>query len=115
MSLFNDLLANAYAMGAPPQGSSGKGFESIFMTFFPIMVIFVIFYLLLIRPQQQRAKEHKKMMDNLKKGDTIITTGGLYGVVEAIGIHTVTLKISEDVKVKIAKNHILALVNPEET
>lgn len=114
MPFFYNLITQAYAMGPPPQSASERGFESVFLMFFPIMVIFVIFYLLLIRPQQIRAKEHKKMMDNLKKGDTVITTGGLYGVVDAIGIHTITLKISEDVKVRVAKNHILTLVNSEE-
>ncbi len=110
MYSFLGLITDAYAMGPPPQGSSqGGSIESFIMSLLPLVLIFVVFYLLLIRPQQKRAKEHKQMLDNIKKGDKVITSGGIYGVIEAVGMDTFTIKISENVKVKIGKQHIISL------
>lgn len=103
------FLDIAYAMGAPPAGQPGGGVVGVLTSLFPLILIFIIFYFLLIRPQQKRAKEHKQMLDNLKKGDKVITSGGIYGVIEAVGTNTVTLKIAENVKVKFGKAYIAAL------
>lgn len=65
------------------------------------------FYFLLIRPQQQKAKQHKYMLANLKRGDKVITTGGIYGLVESVGNKSVTLKVSENIKVKFGKVTLL--------
>ena len=100
----------AYAMAPGQQGNAGGMIGSIV----PLVLIFVIFYLLLIRPQQKRTKEHKKMLENLKKGDKVITSGGVYGVIEAVGTNTVTVKISENVKVKLGKAFIAALRPPSD-
>ena len=80
----------------------------------PLVLIFVIFYFLLIRPQQKRAKEHRQMLDSIKKGDKVVTSGGIYGVVESVGTNTVTLKIAENVKVKFGKGNIAAIRPPSE-
>ena len=104
--MFPDI---AYAMGPAPQG--GQGGAGAIMSFLPLILIFVIFYFLLIRPQQKRAKEHKQMLENLKKGDKVVTSGGIYAVVEAVGTNTVTLKIAENVRVKFGKSYI-ATVRP---
>lgn len=109
MYSFLGLITDAYAMGPPQGGGQSGGVESFIMSLLPLVLIFVVFYLLLIRPQQKRAKEHKQMIDNLKKGDKVITSGGIYGVVEAVGMETFTIKISENVKVKIGKQHIISL------
>lgn len=93
----------AYAM-APPQGGEGAGGGLI--SFLPLILIFVIFYFLLIRPQQKRAKEHKSMIESLKKGDKVITTGGAYGVIEEVKTNTVIVKIAENVRVKFGKSYI---------
>ncbi|MEW6067326.1 MAG: preprotein translocase subunit YajC [Nitrospirota bacterium] len=103
------LVDIAYAMGPAPQGGGGEGAGSFFASIVPLILIFVIFYFLLIRPQQKRAKEHRKMLDNIKRGDKVITSGGIYGVIEAVGTNTVTLKIAEDVKIKLSKAYIAAL------
>jgi len=106
LSLFN-LATDVYAMGPAPQNSGqAAGIEGFIMSLLPLVLIFVIFYLLLIRPQQKKAKEHRQMLDNLKKGDKVITTGGIYGVIEAVGTETLTIKVSENVKVKIGKSYI---------
>ena len=103
--MFVDL---AYAM-APPAGQQGGGGMGMLTGLLPLVLIFVIFYFLLIRPQQKRTKEHKQMIENLKKGDKVITSGGEYGVVESVGANTVVLKIAENVKVKYGKGYIAAV------
>ncbi|GAB4407079.1 MAG: preprotein translocase subunit YajC [Thermodesulfovibrionales bacterium] len=104
--MFLDL---AYAMGPAPQAGQGGGAVGMLTSLLPLIIIFVIFYFLLIRPQQKRAKEHKQMLENIKKGDKVITSGGIYAVVESVGENTITLKISENVKVKFGKGYIAAI------
>jgi preprotein translocase subunit YajC len=106
------LTGLAYAMGTGPQAGQGQG--GGFMQFLPLVIIFVIFYFLLIRPQQKRAKEQKAMLDNLKKGDKVITSGGEYGVIEEVKGNTVILKIADNVKVKYGKAYIVALRQSED-
>jgi len=104
----------AYAMGPAPQAGQGGGAGQMLTSFLPLILIFVIFYFLLIRPQQKRAKEHRQMVENLKKGDKVITSGGVYAVVESVGTNTVVLKIAENVKVKFGKGNIAAVRPPSE-
>lgn len=109
--MFSDI---AYAMAPPAGTQGGGGAGSMLTSFLPLILIFVIFYFLLIRPQQKRAKEHKQMIENLKKGDKVITSGGIYAVVENVGANTVVLKIAENVKVKFGKGNIAAVRPPSE-
>ncbi len=99
----------AWAMGQPPGGGQQAGGGDIFMSLLPIFVIFIIFYFLLIRPQQKKAKEHSDMLQSIKKGDKVITSSGIFGLVEAVGEKTFTLKIAENVKVKFSKSHIAGI------
>jgi len=107
--MFTEL---AFAMGPNPQGSQGQG--GGLLGFLPLILIFVIFYFLLIRPQQKRAKEHKVMLDSLKKGDKVILTGGEYGVIEEVRPNTVVVKIAENVRVKYGKAFVTAVRESEE-
>jgi len=103
----------AYAMGAPGGAagqSAGSGFSGLFM----MVIIFGIFYFILIRPQQKKVKEHKKMVDELKKGDKIVTSGGIYGMVEGVGVNTLTVKIAEGTNVKIARSSVATVLTEEE-
>ncbi len=116
VSIFLAGLADrVHAMGAPPGGGTGEaqGPVAMLTSFMPLILIFVIFYFLLIRPQSKKAKEHKQMLQEIKKGDKVMTTGGIYGHVEDIDGDTVTLKIgiNSDVKVKMNRNHIANLRN----
>ncbi len=98
-----------YAMGSAPSDTGGAEQGSgaaLFSSLLPLILIFVIFYFLLIRPQAKRAKEHKKFLENLKKGDKIITGGGIYGVIESIDQNTAVVKIAENVKIKVSRNTI---------
>lgn len=102
----------AYAMGA--QGASGQPAGSGFSGLFMMVIIFGIFYFILIRPQQKKMKEHKKMVEELKKGDKIVTQGGIYGMVENAGPNTLTVKIAEGTKVKIARSSVATVLTEEE-
>ena len=84
--------------------------------FIPLILIFVIFYFFLIRPQQKKVKDHKLMVDNLKRGDKVITSGGIVGTIERIiDAEKVEVLISDNVKVEIVKSTgIQALVNSQE-
>lgn len=107
------FIATAYAMGAsggdPAAQQGGGGLSSIIM----MVAIFAIFYFIMIRPQQKKMKEHKKMLDAVKKGDEIVTAGGIYGTVEGVNADTLTVKIAEGVKVKITRGSVGDVVKPE--
>jgi preprotein translocase subunit YajC len=95
----------AYAMGGMPGGGGGGGGSQI-MSFLPIIFIFIIFYFLLIRPQQKRAKEHRALLENIKVGDEVLTTGGIYGKITGIQDNKITVEISDKVRVKVSRGHI---------
>ncbi len=82
-------------------------------SFLPLIVIFVIFYFLLIRPQQKRAKEHQRMLTALKKDDKIVSTGGIYGTITSVKGDVLEVKIAENVKVQMSRSAVSALVPPE--
>tara|TARA_B100000949_G_scaffold136500_1_gene120127 strand:- start:810 stop:1094 length:285 start_codon:yes stop_codon:yes gene_type:complete len=85
-------------------------------SFIPLILIFVIFYFFLIRPQQKKVKEHKKMVESLKRGDKVITTGGIVGSIERIiDDDKVEVSISDDVKVEVVRaTGIQSLLNTTE-
>ena len=80
------------------------------MSFVPIVAIFVIFYFLLIRPQQKQAKDHEKMLAAVKKGDKILTTGGLYGTVVGVKGVDLEVKFAENVKLFLARSAVAKLI-----
>lgn len=78
-------------------------------SFLPIIFIFGIFYLLLIRPQQKKQKDHDKMISELKKNDEVVTNGGIHGTVVNVKESTLILKIDENVKIEMNKNAVAYL------
>ena len=102
----------AYAMGMGQGGASGQG--SGMMAFLPLVLLFVVFYFLLIRPQQKRAKQQKSFLENLKKGETVVTSGGLYGKITGITDEAVTIEIAEKVRVKVLKTAVVDYVKGEQ-
>lgn len=98
------MISIAMAAGGGGTGGSPQGG---IMSFVPLILIFVIFYFLLIRPQQKKAKDHQSYLANLKKGDSIVTNGGLYGVITGLTDTVVTLEIADNVRVKVSRQHIL--------
>lgn len=103
------MINTAFAMGqhAGGQGGAAGGFTA----FVPLILMFVIFYFLLIRPQQKKAKEHRDMVNNLKKGDRIITSGGIHGTITSLDDTSVSVEIAEKVKIKLARGNIGVLLN----
>ncbi len=90
---------------------SGQGIAQ----FIPLILIFVIFYFFLIRPQQKRVKDHKTMVESLKRGDEIITSGGIIGIIERVmEDDRIEVDIGENVKVQIIKSTITSLLKKEE-
>ncbi len=90
-------------MGQGGAGGSGAGG---FSAFIPLILMFVIFYFLLIRPQQKRTKQHREMINNLKPGDRIVTGGGIHGRVTAVGDNTLTVEIADKVRVKVNRGNV---------
>ena len=91
---------------------SGSGFAQ----FVPLILIFVIFYFFLIRPQQKKVKEHKLMVSALKRGDEVITSGGIVGKIERVlGDDKVDILISENVTVQVVQSTIQSLLNKPAT
>ncbi|MBA1338163.1 MAG: preprotein translocase subunit YajC [Pelagibacterales bacterium] len=82
--------------------------------FIPLILIFVIFYFFLIRPQQKRVKEHRTMVETLKRGDEVITSGGIIGIVDRVlEDDRIEINISENVKVQIIRSTITSLLKKE--
>jgi preprotein translocase subunit YajC len=79
--------------------------------FLPLVLVFVVFYFLLIRPQQKKAKERQEMIDQLKRNDEVLTSGGLYGRVVELHEKIVTLEIAPKVSVRVDRQHVEAIVS----
>ena len=89
---------------------SGQGFAQ----FIPLILIFIIFYFFLIRPQQKRVKQHKDMVSNLKRGDEVITSGGIIAIVEKVmDDDKIEVMLNDNVKVQIVKSTITSLLKKE--
>jgi len=101
------MLGLAFAMGTPSAG--GGGGQSAIMNLVPLVFMFGIFYFLLIRPQQKKAKEHRALIDALKKGDMVVTAAGIHGKVTSVDENIVTLEIAPGVNIKIGKGYIASL------
>jgi preprotein translocase subunit YajC len=100
----NFFISDAWAQAAP-QGPSDS-----LISFLPLILIFVVFYFLLIRPQSKKAKEHRKMVGALAKGDEVVTNGGLLGKVTTIGDSFVEVEIADGMRVKIQRQAIANLM-----
>ena len=96
--------AFAQAAGAPSAGASIASFA-------PLILIFVIMYFLMIRPQQKRMKEHRSMVEALKKGDEVVTQGGLVGRITAVRDAELEIEIAPGVKVRVVRSSVTGLVN----
>ena len=94
------MTSVAYAAGPAAGGAGG------FASFLPLILIFVVFYFLLIRPQQKKAKQHKELLGGLKKGDRVVSSGGLHGTVTGLTDDVVTMEIAPKVRVKVSRGSI---------
>ena len=101
MSLLNLFLS------MPPQAAEGGGILGQYSQFLPFVLIIVVFYFFMIRPQMKRQKELRKYREGLKKGDKVITNGGIYGKVAEVKEEYISVEIAENVKVKMDKSAIV--------
>ncbi len=104
MNLFS--VSEAFAMAGNAGGQQGgrPGYEGIIM----LVIMFAIFYFLLIRPQQKRAKQHRQLMENLKAGDQVVTAGGVHGKIAAVQDTVVTLEVATGIKIKVNRSSIVS-------
>lgn len=100
-------MSIAYAMG---QAGGAPGGSGGFASFIPLILMFVIFYFLLIRPQQKKTKEHRQMIENLKTGDRIITAGGMHGRITGVSEGFLTVEIAEKVRVRVNRSSVSAML-----
>lgn len=105
------LISTAHAMAQAPGGGTGSQANWL-STLAPLVVIFAIFYFLMIRPQQKQQKKVKEMLSTLRKGDKIVTRGGMHAVVHGIADNVVTLEVADNVKIKFSREAI-AVVQPQ--
>ena len=99
------------AYAATGAGAAAGGSATFFMQIFPLVLIFVIFYFLLIRPQQRRVRQHQEMVGGVKPRDTAVTNGGLIGKVTKVDEHEIELEIAQNVRVRVMKS-MLSDVRP---
>lgn len=100
------------AMAPPADGGGGGGFISTIIMF---GAIFLIFYFMIIRPQQKRAKERDKLLSNLQKGDKVVTSGGLHGVIAGLDEKTALIQVAENVKMKFERSAITTVIASKDT
>ena len=108
MKLADLLLLAQAAPGAPQQ-------PNLFMSMMPLIFIFIIFYFLLIRPQQKKAKDHAKLVESIKTGDAVVTHAGIHGVVTNVKEKTVLIKIADNVKVEFDRAAVVTVVKSSDT
>ena len=106
MEILDFFIASAHAQDATQPGG--------LMSFLPLIIIFVIFYFLLIRPQMKRAKEHKKLVAELGNGDEVVTNGGILGRITDVGESFITVELADNVQIKVQR-HAIASIMPKGT
>ncbi len=98
------LLAALGGCAPPPEGAEGGGFDWTLIIF--IVLLVGIFYFLIIRPQRRQQRRHQELMQELKRGDKVVTSGGIYGVVETLSDDSIVLKIESGATIRVARNSI---------
>lgn len=98
------LLFGTIAFAQAPGAAQPSALEM----FLPFIFIFVIFYFLIIRPQARRQKDHQKFVNELKRGDTVVTTSGIFGKIEGLNEGFVTLEVADGVRIKMLRSQILS-------
>ena len=105
------FITPAYAQTAG--GTAAQGGAASFISFLPLVLVFIVFYFLMIRPQQQRAKALQAAVAAVKKGDTVVTAGGIVGKVTRVEDTQVEVEIAPNVKVRVVKATLTEIVNPK--
>ena len=104
------MLTDLMITSAHAQGATATGFGGDAMAFLPMIAIFVVFYFLLIRPQQKKAKEHRAMLEALQKGDEVVTAGGVVGRVAKLTDQYAAIEIAPSVEINVQRSAIAQLL-----
>jgi len=96
----------------PTPGGGGQGGSSMITGLVPFILIFVLFYFLILRPQQKQNREKENMLKNLKRGDNILTTGGIYGKIVTITGDILTVEIARGLNIKVSRSGVAGIANP---
>jgi preprotein translocase subunit YajC len=108
------FISSAFAQTAPAATASGGGIMSSLTGMLPLVLMFVVLYFIMIRPQMKRQKEHRAMLDAVAKGDEVATSGGIIGKVTRIGEGTISIEIAPNVEVQLQRSAV-AQVLPKGT
>lgn len=100
-----------FAMTPPGAGGDAQG--NLLASFMPIIIVFGIFYFIVIRPQSQQRKQHEEMLKNLKKGDRIVTSGGLHGTIAGFSGDVLKVRIADQVSVQISRSAVAVKLGEE--
>ena len=104
-----DFVSAAHAMGASSQGDGGNPIFSLL----PFVLMFVVLYLLILRPQMKKQKSQQRLIDELEKGDQIVTSGGIHAVIQNIKDDMIVVKIADNVKVELSRAAVSRVKNKE--
>ena len=114
----NDFMTIIFAQAqpaAPPGNAPGAPAGGLYQMLIPLLFIFAIFYFMMIRPDQRRRKEHQKLIEALKPGDRVVTSGGIFGVVANVKDKTVLVKIADNVKIEMQKGSVQTVLPKSES
>jgi len=107
------FISQAFAQATAPAATNGDGMESLFGSlgqFLPLVLMFVVLYFIMIRPQMKRQKEHKAMIDALAKGDEIVTTGGMIGRVAKMGESLLQVEVANGVELQVQRSAVVQVL-----
>jgi preprotein translocase subunit YajC len=104
------FISSAFAQTAPAAAAAGGDMQSSLMSMLPLVLMFVVLYFVMIRPQMKKQKEHKAMIDALAKGDEVVTAGGVLGKVSKMGDAFVNLEVASGVEIQIQRSAVVQVL-----
>jgi len=107
------ILFLLFLTSCMPPGTEGEGSTSGLIGIAPFVIIFLLFYLLILRPQQKQNRQRDALLKNLKRGDKIVTSGGLHGRITTVDDEILTVEIAKGVNVQVSRSSVTATINPE--
>ena len=110
--MYSLSYVHLFVLAAAEQGPAG--WQRMIAQFFPFILLFVVLYMLWIRPEQKKAKEHRNLIQRIKAGDKIVTSGGIHGTVTGVTEQSLKLKIADNVEIEIQRGAIARSINTED-
>lgn len=107
------IVAMLFFTSCAPPGAGGQSSGSAITSFIPFILIFVLFYFLILRPQQKQNRERKDMLKNVKRGDKILTSGGIYGKVVNVAENDLSVEIAKGINIQMSRSGVSAIIKQE--